>query len=89
MREKVVVNVSYAAAILGVHPWTVREWANKAIIKTARSTGGHRLFILNDLLKFKKELCGAENKAKREARNSFVSAQIEINRRFYMGRRNG
>jgi excisionase family DNA binding protein len=38
------LNLSQAAEILGVHPSTVRLWADKGEIPTHRTAGGHRRF---------------------------------------------
>jgi len=38
------LNLSEAAEILGVHPSTVRLWADKGEIPTHRTAGGHRRF---------------------------------------------
>lgn len=44
------VSLRHAADILGVHPATVRNWADKGEITSRRTPGGHRRFRKSDLL---------------------------------------
>lgn len=43
------VSLRRAADILGVHPATVRNWADKGELPTRRTPGGHRRFNKKDL----------------------------------------
>jgi excisionase family DNA binding protein len=43
------VSLRKAADILGVHPATVRNWADKGELSSRRTPGGHRRFNRNDL----------------------------------------
>ncbi|MGB1288465.1 MAG: MerR family transcriptional regulator [Aggregatilineales bacterium] len=43
------VSLREAASILGVHPATVRNWADKGEIPSRRTPGGHRRFNRTDL----------------------------------------
>jgi excisionase family DNA binding protein len=43
------VGLSEAAKILGVHPATVRSWADRGDLPTQRTPGGHRRFRRSDL----------------------------------------
>ena len=45
------VSLRHAADILGVHPATVRNWADKGDLPTRRTPGGHRRFRRSDLLR--------------------------------------
>jgi excisionase family DNA binding protein len=45
------VSLRHAADILGVHPATVRNWADKGDLPTRRTPGGHRRFRRADLLR--------------------------------------
>lgn len=45
------VSLRHAADILGVHPATVRNWADKGELSSRRTPGGHRRFRRSDLLK--------------------------------------
>lgn len=44
------VSLRHAAEILGVHPATVRNWADKGEIIARRTPGGHRRFRKSDLV---------------------------------------
>jgi excisionase family DNA binding protein len=44
-----LLNLSEAARFLGVHPSTVRLWADKGELPTQRTSGGHRRFQKSDL----------------------------------------
>jgi excisionase family DNA binding protein len=46
------VSLRQAADLLGVHPATVRNWADKGEITSRRTPGGHRRFRKSDLLKY-------------------------------------
>lgn len=43
------VSLRHAADILGVHPATVRNWADKGELPSRRTPGGHRRFNRSDL----------------------------------------
>lgn len=49
MNEQEWVSLRRAAELLGVHPATVRTWADKGEIASRRTPGGHRRFRLSDL----------------------------------------
>lgn len=46
------VSLRRAADILGVHPATVRNWADKGELPTRRTPGGHRRFNKDDLVRY-------------------------------------
>lgn len=46
------VSLRRAADILGVHPATVRNWADKGDLPSRRTPGGHRRFNKSDLLSY-------------------------------------
>lgn len=46
------VSLKKAADILGVHPATVRNWADKGEINVRRTPGGHRRFNVEDLQRY-------------------------------------
>src|SRR5690606_18294812 len=50
MSEAEWVSLRQAAEMLGVHPATVRNWADKGDLPSRRTPGGHRRFRKNDLL---------------------------------------
>ncbi len=43
------ITLSEAAAILGVHPATVRNWADRGELQVRRTPGGHRRFRRSDV----------------------------------------
>lgn len=43
------ISLRRAAEILGVHPATVRSWADKGDLPSHRTPGGHRRFLKSDL----------------------------------------
>ena len=46
------VSLRRAAEILGVHPATVRNWADKGDLASRRTPGGHRRFRRTELLQY-------------------------------------
>jgi excisionase family DNA binding protein len=46
------VSLREAAKILGVHPATVRSWADRGDIASQRTPGGHRRFRRDDLIRW-------------------------------------
>jgi len=46
------ISLKAAADILGVHPATVRNWADKGDLASIRTPGGHRRFRREDLLHY-------------------------------------
>lgn len=46
------VSLRQAADILGVHPATVRNWADKGDLPSRRTAGGHRRFRRSDLQQY-------------------------------------
>jgi excisionase family DNA binding protein len=49
MSHETCVSLTKAAGILGVHPSTLRAWADKGEVSSARTAGGHRRFRVADL----------------------------------------
>jgi excisionase family DNA binding protein len=52
MSDSEWVSLRRAADILGVHPATVRNWADKGDLVSRRTPGGHRRFRRADLLRY-------------------------------------
>ena len=52
MSESDWVSLRQAASMLGVHPATVRNWADKGDLPSRRTPGGHRRFRKSDLLQY-------------------------------------
>lgn len=43
------LSLSEVAELLGVHPSTVRNWANQGLLPVHRTQGGHRRFMRNEI----------------------------------------
>ena len=43
------LSLSKAAEVLGVHPSTIRNWADQGKLPVHRTQGGHRRFLANEL----------------------------------------
>ena len=54
MSETEWISLRHAAEILGVHPATVRNWADRGDLPSRRTPGGHRRFRKADLLHYAK-----------------------------------
>ncbi|MBL8160484.1 MAG: helix-turn-helix domain-containing protein [Anaerolineae bacterium] len=54
MSESEWISLRHAAEILGVHPATVRNWADNGDLPSRRTPGGHRRFRKADLLQHAK-----------------------------------
>jgi excisionase family DNA binding protein len=52
MSDSEWISLRRAAEILGVHPATVRNWADKGDLPSRRTPGGHRRFRKNELLNY-------------------------------------
>src|SRR5512145_1469612 len=52
MTESEWISLRHAAEILGVHPATVRNWADKGDLPSRRTPGGHRRFRKTDLMNY-------------------------------------
>src|SRR6476469_2631008 len=52
MNESEWISLRRAAEILGVHPATVRNWADKGDQPSRRTPGGHRRFRKSELLNY-------------------------------------
>jgi excisionase family DNA binding protein len=48
-RDEKWIGLSEAALLLGVHPSTVRSWADKGLIPVHRTAGGHRRFLRSEI----------------------------------------
>jgi excisionase family DNA binding protein len=46
------ISLRHAAEILGVHPATVRNWADRGDLRSIRTPGGHRRFRKADLMHY-------------------------------------
>ncbi len=55
------LTLSEAAALLAIHPTTLRRWANSGDIPTFVTPGGHRRFAASDLARFARERSALRN----------------------------
>lgn len=55
-QEGKLLGITKAAEILGVHPLTVRNWAEKGYLPFLRTPGGHRRFRRDDLEEFLRQM---------------------------------
>lgn len=53
--SEVRVRTGKACEILGVHPNTLRRWADTGQLPSIRLPGGDRRFLISDLEEFQKE----------------------------------
>lgn len=81
-----LIGVTEAAKLLGVHPLTVRNWADKGHIPFFRTPGGHRRFRRGALVAFQSEMShgtpeSALETAARLAVQSAIAAQRDAAQR--------
>src|SRR5713226_5133589 len=50
--ESDLISLQQASELLGVHPSTLRAWANQGKLKTVRTAGGHRRFSVKEVRAF-------------------------------------
>ena len=55
------LTLSEAAALLAIHPTTLRRWANSGDIPALVTPGGHRRFAASDLARFARERSALRN----------------------------
>ncbi len=75
----ILLKLSEAAQILGVHPRTLRNWSDRGHIPYLQTPGGHRRFRKNDLQNFvrKIEHGGNQNRGLMKAARTAVKQAIE------------
>ena len=52
MTKQELLTIAQASEILGVHPRTLREWANRGHVAYMKTPGGHRRFLRDELERF-------------------------------------
>jgi excisionase family DNA binding protein len=50
-----MISIKEASALLGVTPTTLRNWEESGKLKPVRPEGGHRRYVISDLIMGKKE----------------------------------
>lgn len=74
-----LVSLAEAAKILGVHPATVRNWADRGHLPFQRTPGGHRRFRLSDLEQWRSQhQAGGEVEAQILVQSAMGRARMEI-----------
>lgn len=56
MKQRNLVGITKAAEIVGVHPNTLRVWADKGIVPHVKLPSGYRRFAIEDLQEFRESL---------------------------------
>lgn len=78
------VSLRHAAEILGVHPATVRNWADKGELPSRRTPGGHRRFRKSDLFKMAEAQQGNDQTQTHEVQlilqNALGQARMQVGR---------
>jgi len=59
----VLLTTAQVARRLGIHPATVRTWADRGWLRSLRLPNGHRKFREEDVRAKIAEICGAEDAA--------------------------
>jgi excisionase family DNA binding protein len=74
------VTLGEAAEILGVHPATVRSWADSGDLQSKRTPGGHRRFRRRDLLQWagSKETSTSPSEAQLMLQSALGRARLEV-----------
>lgn len=50
--DKTTISIGKAAALLGVHTDTIRNWERSGLLVSSRTPGGHRRYVKSDVEKF-------------------------------------
>lgn len=73
------LSLSEAAELLGVHPSTVRNWADQGVLPVHRTQGGHRRFIRREIdLWMQSQRMKPDNDSNGMFRNALKYARIQI-----------
>lgn len=62
MKEQNLVGITKAAAIIGVHPNTLRKWADDGLVPHIKLPSGYRRFSIAELKEFRERLEVSEGK---------------------------
>lgn len=72
------IGLSEAAELLGVHPTTVRAWADKGEIPSRRTPGGHRRFRRRDLIQREADSAAEPAEAQVMMQSALGRTRIEV-----------
>lgn len=56
MENRKTVGISQAAALLGIHPNTLRKWADEGRVPFIKHPSGHRRFVVEELEGFRQAM---------------------------------
>ena len=63
MTEDRMVGIAEAAKVVGVHPNTLRKWADEGLVPHMKLPSGYRRFSVEEMEEFRRQLrVGAEGK---------------------------
>ena len=81
-REKKWLSLTQASKLLGIHPVTLRIWADTGKIPCTRTPGGHRRFVEEDIVAFYESDRGRADASDVElkVKNSLERARWELSR---------
>ena len=81
-REKKWLSLTQASKLLGIHPVTLRIWADTGKIPCTRTPGGHRRFVEKDIMAFYESDRGRAEASDVELKvqNSLERARWELSR---------
>lgn len=76
MTKGVLLGITKASTILGVHSRTLRRWADEGHLPYLQTPGGHRRFVQQDLEKFIQQMAQSKND---QYFNSLKNKEIQEN----------
>lgn len=56
MKEQKLVGITEAAQILGVHPNTLRKWADEGLVPYIKLPSGHRRFSVAEMIEVRESM---------------------------------
>ena len=62
MKQQNLVGISKAAEIIGVHPNTLRKWADDGLVPHIKLQSGYRRFSVAEITEFRERLEVSEGK---------------------------
>ncbi len=89
MARKRWLTLQEAADLLGIHPATLRSWADAGVIPSFRTPGGHRRFALEDVQAFIQSRSRGKVSLPAPTANHLVRTALEHTRRELPGARTG
>ena len=75
------LNLSSASTLLGVHPATLRQWADAGKVPAFRTPGGHRRFLREDLRAFLVQASHSAPETELDSEEALLDAALHETRR--------